>query len=292
MKRFKKVYVEITSACNLSCSFCPQTKRAPKFMKVEEFSDILDMVQPFTDYVYFHVKGEPLLHPQIDILLDLCAEKGLQANITTNGTLIGRAKDKLITKPALRQVNISLHSFDANEGNMDMDVYLDNILRFSKEASEKTEIITAFRLWNLDQSNITNSERQKNRHILGRIESFFGLPYRIEDQITKSRGVKLCERVFLNQDYEFKWPGLEQEYEGDRGSCHGLKDQIAILVDGTVVPCCLDGEGVINLGNIHNDTFSKIIEGTRAKNILEGFSRRELKEELCRRCGYRSRFNK
>jgi len=64
-----------------------------------------------------------------------------------------------------------------------------------------------------------------------------------------------------------------------------------ILVDGTVVPCCLDGEGVINLGNIHESDFSQIVESERANNIFNGFSRREAVEELCRKCGYRTKFN-
>jgi radical SAM protein with 4Fe4S-binding SPASM domain len=261
-------------------------------MKVEEFEKILEEVKPFTEHVYLHLKGEPLLHPNLPQLLDLCEERKLKVNITTNGTLIGKVREKMIMKPAIRQINISLHSFDANEGNKTMEEYLKDILNFTQEAVEKTNIIIALRLWNLDQSNATNAERQRNRELLSIIEEYFKLPYKIEEQITNSRGVKVTDRVFLNQDYEFKWPGLEEEDYGNVGSCYGLKDQIGILADGTVVPCCLDGEGVINLGNIHIQPFAEIIQGERAQNMLEGFSKRQLCEELCRRCGYRSRFNK
>lgn len=292
MKRFKKVYIEITNVCNLSCTFCPKTQRSPKFMRVEDFERILEQVEPFTDHVYLHLKGEPLLHPNLPELLDLCSKRSLNVNITTNGTLLGKVKEKIIMKPAIRQINISLHSFDANESGSTMEEYLKGILDFTKEAMEKTNIIIALRLWNLDQSNSTNAERQRNRYLLSLIEEFFKLTYKIEEKITNSRGVKLTERVFLNQDYEFKWPGLQEEDYGSRGSCYGLRDQIGILADGTVVPCCLDGEGIVNLGNIYQQTFSEIIHGERVENILEGFSKRELREELCRRCGYRSRFNK
>lgn len=292
MKRFKKVYIEITNICNLSCKFCPQTQRSPKFMKSEEFEWILNEVKPYTDHVYLHLKGEPLLHPDLPHLLDLCGHRSLNVNITTNGTLLHKVNQGIIMKQAIRQINISLHSFDANESSTTMEEYLKGILDFTREAVEKTNIIIALRLWNLDQSNATNAERQRNRYLLGLIEEFFRLPYKIEEKITNSRGVKLAERVFLNQDYEFKWPGLEEEGYGNIGSCYGLKDQIGILVDGTVVPCCLDGEGVVNLGNVYEKSFSEIIQGERAGNILEGFSKRELREELCRRCGYRMRFNK
>ncbi|WP_139905766.1 radical SAM/SPASM domain-containing protein [Clostridium thermarum] len=291
MKRFKKVYIEITNVCNLACTFCPKTKRKPQFIKIEEFEHILDEAKPFTDHVYLHLKGEPMLHPNLPDLLDLCQERKLKVNITTNGTLIGKIREKIIMKPAIRQINISLHSFDANEGTRSMEEYLKDILDFTKEAVEKTNIIIALRLWNLDQSNITNAERQKNRELLSIIEEYLQLPYKIEEKITDSRGIKLADRVFLNQDYEFKWPGLEEEDYGNEGTCYGLRDQIGILVDGTVVPCCLDGEGAINLGNIHRQPFDEIIKSHRARKMLEGFAKRQLCEELCRRCGYRKRFN-
>jgi radical SAM protein with 4Fe4S-binding SPASM domain len=104
--------------------------------------------------------------------------------------------------------------------------------------------------------------------------------------------VKITDRVYLNQDQEFQWPDLKEVEDDGVGFCYGLRNQIAILVDGTVVPCCLDGEGVVNLGNINTTQFSKIIESERAGNIIEGFSRREAVEELCRKCGYRKRFGK
>jgi MoaA/NifB/PqqE/SkfB family radical SAM enzyme len=291
MKKFKKVYIEITNVCNLACSFCPKTQRAPEFMKLESFSRILDQVKEYTDYIYFHVKGEPLLHPEIDKFLDLTFEKGLKVTLTTNGTLLSKVKHKILGKPALRQVNISLHSFDANEKATNMDDYLNSIINFAKEAVEVSSTIVALRLWNLSESNITNLERQRNRHILEIIEKAFNLEYRIEEKITEKRGIKLSERTFLNQDYEFKWPDLKEEEDEGRGFCYGLRNQIAILVDGTVVPCCLDGEGVINLGNINRISFFEIIDGERSRNMVEGFSGRKCVEELCRKCGYRRRFN-
>ena len=103
---------------------------------------------------------------------------------------------------------------------------------------------------------------------------------------------KIAERVFINQDYEFQWPALHEEEDDGKGFCHGLRNQAGILANGTVIPCCLDGEGIINLGNINNDSFSNIIEGERATNIVDGFSRRVAVEELCRKCGYRKRFGK
>lgn len=289
LKTFKKVYIEITSVCNLACSFCPQTGRQANFLKTDVFAATLDQIKPHTKYIYLHVKGEPLLHPRIDELLDIAHEKGFKVNITTNGTLIQKNRHKLLGKPALRQMNFSLHSFDGHEGSVDREGYLRNILSFVQEAAEQGVIIS-YRLWNLQKEDLSSGEKRRNRETLELLEKAYSLDYRIEEKVVPGGGVKIAERIYLNQDHEFRWPSLDAPEDDGKGFCHGLRTQAAILVDGTVVPCCLDGEGVINLGNIHRTSFSEIVEGERANNLYEGFSRREAVEELCRKCGYRQRF--
>lgn len=289
MKTFKKVYIEITSVCNLACSFCPPTQRAKGLIKVEQFEKILDQIRPHTKYIYLHVKGEPLLHPRIDELLDAAHERGFKVNITTNGTLIKKQREKLIGKPALRQMNFSLHSFDGHEGSENREKYLGDILEFVRDAREHN-VIFSYRLWNLQRDDQTEVDRRKNAETLEILEQEYNLPFKIEERVEPGKGVKIAPNVYLNQDHEFKWPSLlEPEYTG-KGFCHALRSQAAILVDGTVVPCCLDGEGVINLGNVNEQSFSDIVESERANNLVDGFSRREAVEELCRKCGYRQKF--
>lgn len=291
MKKFKKIYIEITNVCNLNCDFCPKTGRKAEYMSIDLFCKILDQIKVHTDYIYFHVKGEPLLHPDIDKLLDISHERGFMVNITTNGTLINKVKDKLLMKPGLRQVNFSLHSFDGNEMNVDKEEYINNILAFTKEARSNSDTIISLRLWNLDEDDsLINPKRKRNNEILEIIEKEFSLPYKIQEKVEPGRGIKIEDKLYLNQEYRFQWPDLSIEEDDGLGFCYGLRNQVAILVDGTVIPCCLDGEGVINLGNIKSEHFSAIIESERANKIIEGFSKREAVEELCRKCGYRRRF--
>lgn len=292
MKKFKKFYLEITSVCNLSCVFCPPTERKRQFISVEDFSNRLDQIKPHTDFINLHVKGEPLLHPKIDLLLDVSHEKGFKVNITTNGTLINKRKHQLLNKPALRQMNFSLHSFDGHPGSVDREGYIKSVLAFVREATQDSELIVSFRLWNLSEDNITNLQRQRNRETLEIIEKEFSLDYKIEERVSPGKGIKLADRIYINQDYEFQWPALHEEEDDGKGFCYGLRNQAGILTNGTVIPCCLDGEGIINLGNINEKSFSDIIEDERAQNLVEGFSRRVAVEELCRKCGYRKRFGK
>lgn len=289
MKTFKKVYIEITSVCNLACSFCPPTLRTKGMIKVEQFEKTLDQLVGHTKYIYLHVKGEPLLHNRIDQLLDAAHERGFKVNITTNGTLIKKNRHKLLGKPALRQVNFSLHSFDGHEGSENREKYLGDILEFVRDSREYNTIIS-YRLWNLKRDEQTDLDRRKNRETLDILENEYNLDFKIEERVEPGKGVKIAKNVYLNQDHEFRWPSLLAPEDKGKGFCHALRSHAAILVDGTVVPCCLDGEGVINLGNIHEQKFGDIVEGERATNLVEGFSRREAVEELCRKCGYRQKF--
>lgn len=292
MKRFKKFYIEITNVCNLKCDFCPVTKRKKQFITEEEFEQIVIQAKEYTDYIYFHVKGEPLLHPNIDKLLDIAHLHGLKVNITTNGTLLYEKKEMLLDKAALRQLNISLHSLSGNEGYSNPDSYMDNILRFVTEAKDKGNIIISYRLWNLKKDNELNKRDEKNRDILEKLEHYYSMKDRIEDIVQPGYGIKLGEKQYLNQDHVFTWPALDEKEDDGIGFCYGLRNQLAVLVDGTVVPCCLDGEGIIRIGNVLEESLTHILNSKRAQNIFEGFSNRYAVEELCRKCGYRQKFGK
>lgn len=291
MPRFKKVYIEITNICNLSCNFCPKTNRVLKFMDIESFKHILKNVKPYTDHIYFHLMGEPFLNPNLEKFLELSAEAGLKVNITTNATLINKVKDVLLNAKALRQLNISLHSFEANDQGVDFNTYIEDILEFVNEASEKTKIISALRLWNLD-TEVLKANNDRNIEIFKMLEKNFGLDYDLKERIELEKKAKLRNRVYLNTAEKFQWPDMNINQINETGFCYGLRDQLGILVNGTVVPCCLDSEGNIPLGNIFETPLGEILEGKRAKDIYEGFSNRCVVEELCKRCGYRTTFDK
>lgn len=295
MKRFKRTYIEITNVCNLSCEFCPKTKRSPEFMDTYLFENILQQIKPFCEYIYFHVLGEPLLHPELETFLELSSHHGFKVNITTNGTLISKVQSKLISSPSIRQMNFSLHSFDANPLSAPdenyfqlMDNYLEDIFSFTKAAIACSDLIISYRLWNLEENTVHND---KNSYVLSKLEKVFNLEYEIKDLLVQERGIKIAPHVYLNQAERFKWPDLNDSALEGKGYCYGLRDQIAILADGTVVPCCLDGEGTIKLGNVTKESFSNIIENEKSRVIYNGFSNRTVVEELCRRCTYRKRFD-
>jgi MoaA/NifB/PqqE/SkfB family radical SAM enzyme len=284
LRKIKKAYVEITNACNRSCAFCPGTARRKAFMAAEEFERVINELAGKVQCLYFHVMGEPLLHPQLGLFLDIAHSARFPVNITTNGTLLGGQGDMLLAKPALRQVNISLHSlFDDEAGRQ----ALDDALLFARKAAGDGRVTVAFRLWN-EQGGGGNPE---NLWMLSRLFAEYGVQRVSLDGAADGRGVRLARGVYLNLAEPFEWPGLEAREHGGTGFCMGLRDQIGILCDGTVVPCCLDAEGNLALGNLFSQTLDEILSLGRAQAIYNGFSRRTCVEELCRKCGYRKRFD-
>jgi len=282
MKKFKKVYIEITNICNLSCSFCPPSLRKKQAMKYDEFERIIKEIKPHTEHIYLHVKGEPLLHEELDKILLLCEKNKIIINLVTNGRLIKNKKDILLNSKILRQINISLHSFINKE---DLNKYIDDILNFTKEIISN-DVIVSYRFWNIGNKNNVNIE------IFNKIKKKFNLDDGVYEKILSEKSIKLYTNLYINKDNQFEWPSLYNGIINDKGFCYGLKDQIAILVDGTVVPCCLDSEGIVNLGNIFIENFIDIINKDRSLKIIKEFSNNKVVEELCKRCSYKERFTK
>ena len=277
MKRFNKIYLEISNVCNLNCSFCPGTKRRPKVMTEEELSVLLPRLRPYADYLYFHLMGEPLCHPKLERFLEVAGEAGFKVILTTNGTLLPRQQEMLLRSPALHKVNISLHAFEANDLAVPFAEYLRGGFDFGK-AAEGTKLVV-YRLWN------NGGADEKNAEILSAMEGVFPKPWAVD-----RKGIRIGNRVFLEYGDKFDWPDLNAEDGGDRVFCYGLRDQIGVLCDGTVVPCCLDHEGDLALGNLFEKDLDAILATEKAQAIYEGFRNRKATEELCRKCGYARRF--
>ncbi len=263
MKRFKRVYIEITNNCNLNCSFCAPSKRCKQFITPAKFEEILRQISPYTDYIYLHVLGEPLLHPNLDEILTICEKYNKNVNITTNGTLLQKNLEILL-KHKVRQINISLHCECENKHS-----YISSILTCLDKLSPFSFI--SLRSW-LKCDDI----------IIQKISEHYST------KITNERKQTLTKNVFFSVEKPFIWQANEND---ENGFCYGMKDMCAILDDGSVTACCIDYDGSINLGNIFKTPFKNIIESEKVKQLVQGFNNKKLICETCKKCEYRKRFD-
>jgi hypothetical protein len=287
---FKRVYIEIGNLCNLHCSFCSERVRPPRQMTLQEFTRAVEQVKPYTDYLYFHIKGEPLVHPLLPEFLAVAAGQGMQVTITTNGTLLPEKGQILLQSPAVRQVNLSLHSFSAHDG-IDPDAYLDRCIAFARENAALGRY-TTMRFWNLSGGPSAAGDRQADAgtlRILSRIQAAFPGHDDLPEQL-QSRSVALGKGIFVSFDEEFVWPSLSQPFVSEEGFCHGLRQMLGVLADGTVVPCCLDADGQAALGNLFTEELADILARDPFRTARQQLYNRRVVLPLCRHCSYRKRF--
>lgn len=283
-----KIYLEITNVCNLHCSFCHGTKRAKGFMSREDFCRVLEKIKGKSKYLYLHLLGEPMLHPLLPTFCAMAKEAGFEVMLTTNGTKVKECGNFVFSEGNVKKISISLQAAEFTKGENasifgeEFDKYLSDIAVFSQNCA-KNDVICVLRLWNIEDG-VDNSQIHQKLH-----ELFPG------NWIKNRSGYKLFDvpkgemEVYLEYGEKFEWPDKNAP-ERKVSFCYALRDQIGILCDGTVVPCCLDADGEISLGNIFEKDFDEILSCERAKKLAESFEKRQPCEKLCKSCGYAQRF--
>jgi MoaA/NifB/PqqE/SkfB family radical SAM enzyme len=305
---FKRVYVEISNVCNLGCSFCPSVKREKKVLSVSDFAKILKQLTPFTEEICLHVVGEPFAHPHFNEIIKTCELHNIKENhptkiqLSTNGLEINKFSELVLASPSIRQINFSVQCFKDNFPDKDIRTYLLNILNFAVRANElRPEMYINLRLWNIGASlrekvisNVDESlsDLDDNEDIFLFLEDFFKLKINRKVDVGSIKSKRIWNKLSLHFDSRFEWPSMDAPYFGLKGTCHALKGHIGILADGTVVPCCLDKEGEIPLGNCLQQSIASILNSPRAVKMRKGFDRGELVELLCQHCSYIRRFSK
>ena len=272
MRMITRCYLEITNICNLDCLFCPKTTREKRSLSPAEFDLLTDKLRGNIKFLYFHLMGEPLLHRHLPEYIATAREKGFIPVLTTNGTLLSRAQAVMDARPYKMQV--SLHSHEGN-GKENLRQYVDEAMRFAIEAAEKG-VIMVLRLWN------QGGYDKENERLLDIVAGYIPRPW-----TQCKNGWRLADNIFIEYGRMFEWPEGEKPENGeDEAFCYALRNQIGVLVDGTVVPCCLDSAGALALGNLFEQSLEDVLASPRAKAIYDGFTQHKAVEPLCRRCGY------
>jgi radical SAM protein with 4Fe4S-binding SPASM domain len=281
---FNKIYVELTNICGLSCSFCPSQKPPTNTMNIDDFESIIKQVSNYTNIITFHMFGDPLTLSNLEQYLDITHKYNLKVEIVTSGYYLNKFNPKIFLHSAIRQINFSLNSFNKNDMGMSLDEYLQYMFDICKlKLQSKANFFINFRLWNLSKEKKSYSF---NIEVIKKLEEYFNISINKEEK----NSIRLDNKILLDFDNYFQWPSLEST-NNTNGTCYGLKSHIGILSNGDVVPCCLDCNGHIVLGNLQHNTLDFILNDKKAQNIIEGFKNNIAVEVLCKKCTFKHRFN-
>lgn len=288
--RFRRVNVEITNRCNLSCPFCASSSRPPTVMSVAAFARLATQLEPLAEEVVLHVLGEPLTHPDLSGVLAAAAAAALPVHVVTNGVLLDRRRGDLLLQSGVRQVSVSLQSARASLPEPEYGHALERVLAFCTRAvSERPDLYVNLRLWNAAGPRTGIDDAL----LAQRLSAHFGRDVgALQVDVRRRKNVPLRGRQYLHFDSRFEWPRLDLPEGAVRGTCHGLTGHFGILADGTVVPCCLDVDGILRLGNAFDTPLAEILNSARARHIRDGFAAGRRVEPLCRRCSFVERFSR
>ena len=269
MRKFKNIYVEITKACNLACRFCPSSKNNNhnEYLSFDKFKHLINEIKDYTEGIYLHILGEPLLHKDLFKFIDY-ASSYLKVSVTTNGHLIKNHLESLVSSN-LYVLNISLQSISAV---CELDEYFNNLYKLV--VNRKNNLAIHLRIWN-DKNSETVCNLNKRLYELINQYHLLEYPY-----------------VNLSVADEFEWPSLDLDDNLVRSSCLGGKHQMGILLNGDVTICCLDYLGKTKIGNIYEDSFDSLLSKELYKSVLKGWNDLNPYFDLCKKCTYRNRFRK
>jgi radical SAM protein with 4Fe4S-binding SPASM domain len=287
--KFYRIYIELTNVCGLRCSFCPTKVLPNTTMDLAFFESVINEAKGFTREIACHVVGDPLTLPNLKAYLDIIDRYKMKAMLTTSGYFMKKHTFGTLFHPAVKQINVSLNAFNKNDTSITFEQYIQPILNLCHEkVKQKKELFINLRMWNLDEAM---SEAKFNQALFERLEKAFEVRLDLTALDPKEKkSIRLANKVLLHFDNYFEWPSLHNKNYG-HGTCQGLTSHIGILSNGDVVPCCLDHEAVMKLGNVKVQSLKEILDSKRASAMREGFKVGQCSEEMCLKCSYKDRFN-
>lgn len=287
--KFPRVYIEITNVCGLQCDFCPPKTLPNATMGLEDFIKVIQQIKSYTKEIALHIVGDPLILPNLNKYLKIVEENKLRVMLTTSGFFIEKHLFKDLFSSGIKQINISLNSYNKNAMKISLEEFLKPILDLCKfKMSEKKKQFINLRLWNINSLE----DREFNESVFKILNGFFHSDLDYEKIfLEKPKFVRVEDKIRVHFDEYFQWPDLRSGIN-EEGTCQGLTSHFGVLADLSVVPCCLDKDGIVHLGDLKVKSLEEILAGARVEKIRKGFQEGRAVEDLCKSCQYKRRFKK
>lgn len=258
------LFVEPTNHCNLACVFCPQKsqERQLGFMSLEVFRKILgDASKAGVRKINIFFLGESLMHKQIFQMIREISDAGLESRLNTNATFLDEPRALALLESGVNYVTISFEGTDKQtyeklrvKANYEKTLAnVENFLRLRASLKSSTKV------------NIEIIDMEETHGLLDDFER--------KMRLLKPDEVK--RKVYRN------WIGyLEAEKNLNLQEAYNICSypwrSMAVLWDGTYVPCCVDYDGKYPLGT-YSEGLMQAWNGQRMLQLREYLIQRKSK---------------
>ncbi len=316
-RAYKPLYVKLKLifGCNLRCAMCNHwrtTREEP--LSRERLSRLIDELAALGCLKLHLTGGEPLLRSHVPELIEQATALGIRINMTTNGTLVDKARAKRLVESGLRGVNISIDSpvrkvHDAVRGVdgawKKSTRAVEHFQRFRHKGKLTLRINTVVSALNYE----TLVEMPDLAHRLGADDlNLIGVDDHCGPALSLSRraivdynariapaiaaralelGVMRDERQaypFGRAPREVKLAKYGQYALGyyDRHPCFAPWTHSLVDYNGLVYVCCMTREQIEPLGDLKTQSFAEVWEGFGYRVVRQLMHPPEL--VMCRRC--------
>jgi radical SAM family protein/iron-sulfur cluster protein len=251
------VNLELTNHCNLRCTICPVNttmRRGKGHMDPALFRRIIDD-NPRLRFVLAFQWGEPMLHPQFFELVEYASSRGVRTMITSNGTHLTPENRRRLLACGLERVT------------------------FSVDGDAATHF--AIRAYDLE------TLRRDVKALVAERDAA-GAKLRIDVSMVVDAATEAALPAFRAQ-----WTGVADRVqaiprlvaERRASPCRELwRGAMVVLWDGRVTACCVDSEGLLELGDANDASLAAIWNSERMQELRRRHARRDF-PDLCAMCG-------
>lgn len=252
--------VELNMTCNYACVMCPRTamniKNQGQVMEPELYKKIIDEgKREGLLSVDFGDLGEALLRPDLVELIKYATDAGIPDRILhTNASLLTEETSQRLLDAGITKFTVSLDAFSKESYEKiriggDYDKVVANVLKFlelkKKRGLSYPIVRLSFIRMSLNEHEVepfVNFWKDKVNHIA--IQEYIN-PGKLQDNSLKSSSSEFKEKP-------------------KKFVCTQLFQRLVIRWDGTIMPCCVDYENALALGNAHTMTLK---EAWRSKKL-------------------------
>jgi MoaA/NifB/PqqE/SkfB family radical SAM enzyme len=122
--------------CNLSCAYCNEYDKTSEPTPVEEMARRIDRLAALGTLAITFSGGEPLLHPELETLVERIRGAGVIATLITNGYLLTAERVKRLNRAGLDYLQISIDNVEPDDVSKKSLKVLDQKLRLLADLAE------------------------------------------------------------------------------------------------------------------------------------------------------------